>query len=168
MKKLFITILILTQLSAFAQDSTTTQITETERIVDKYVDQATEAMKGLATALEVPAEHVYDILVWQQLATGIATFIIWGILVIALIIMINSAIKAWKNHHKEAKESGDRYFDLGDSSSGVIALILTIVSAFLGIIMLVFIPIEFSEAIVKILNPEYGAIKEIMDLIKRQ
>lgn len=149
MKKLFTVILILTQLSVFSQDTTATQISDVERVVDKYVDKTAEALKGLAEALEVPAEHIYGVLITQQYVIAwswIAAFI-FGIFLLAVMgIYIYMGIKR-------------NWDEVGIVFPAVIIGFIAIVFLSVGIA-------HASQILGGFTNPEYGAIKEISNLIK--
>lgn len=166
MKKIFTVILILTQLSVFAQDSTT-QISDVERVVDKYVDKTTEAIKGLAKALQVPAERVYGVIIkqqnikaWSALATPISIIL----LMIFLLILGNYFNKShWK--HFEKSEYNDRAsWDLDDSFEGIAQIFAFVIAAFLLLSLL--LATDVLTITQGFMNPEYGAIKEISNLIK--
>lgn len=149
MKKLFTVILILTQLSVFAEDTTTTQISDVERVVDKYVDKTTEALKGLAEALQVPADHVYNVLISQQKLISISYILLFFLGLIGLFTTTKIVRYMIKKDYEDAG-----YVIVG-IVGGVIFLIITIIG------------IGHTEIILTgFINPEYGAIKEISNLIK--
>lgn len=148
MKKLFFIVLMLTQMQVFAQDSITTQITETERIIDKYSDKATEAIKGLAIALEVPAKHVYKILIKQQLIYSIGWILVFVVGITASFFLIKFVKYAIEQNWDETA---------------------IIMSVFLGggcVALMIASIMNFDVILTGIINPEYGAIQEISKLIK--
>lgn len=149
MKKIFTVILILTQLSVFAQDSTTVQISDVERVVDKYVDKTTEAIKGLAKALQVPADHVYSVLMKQQYIKSI-TWIATGGISLGVIMMILFL-----------GYLGTKY-DWDES----MMVIIVVLGCFIFAIPLFISITQLDVILTGFYNPEYGAIKEISNLIK--
>lgn len=149
MKNIFIITLILTQLSVFAQDSTTAKISEVERVVDKYVDQTTEALKGFAEALQVPAEHVYSVLMKQQYVKAI-TWIATGGISLCVIMMVLFFGYIGTKHEWD---------DIVVGLVVVLGCVLFAIPLFISISQLDVILTGFY-------NPEYGAIKEISNLIK--
>ena len=124
-------------------------ITEAERIVDKYGGKISGAISSLADALKVSAEHVYMVLVRQQVAEGISV-------VLLLVVFIIIAIMFSRNFNKAD------YKDSQGNRHATMSIILGICTAVLGVILIFILP----EAIIKLINPEYGAIKEIFELVK--
>lgn len=149
MKKLILLItLTAMSIGSYAQDE---QITEAERIVDKYTGKAGDAIKELATALEQPAEHVYAILVRQSLSEGIL-FTIGGVVLLIAgfwIIKLSMSVNKVKDSYRDMVYPDYKYVL---SVSGSLILVLSF-------IILIASPL-------RILNPEYYAIKEIMDVFK--
>ena len=115
---------------------------------EKIYEKATEYIETLASSLGVAAEHVYGILVRQQVAEGVTTLIMFGVIYLILgIILVVSAKKS------------DFTYDCLANYIAVIAVILMVFAAVIGLLTL-------GGAIMKVMNPEYYAIKEIMDVIK--
>lgn len=106
---------------------------------------------GLATALKVTAEHVYTILVKQQVVNSII-YLILGI--ISIIFIIN-----WIKKYK----SNEEWEDYGNPTAlGVVRITQIII----GFILLVISLLNIDIIITGLINPEYGAIKEILNFIK--
>lgn len=163
MKKIiFLSIICLYSVRIFAVDSTlvaTTKVSsEVNAIMNNVFDQTTEAVKQISDALKVPAEHVYSVLVKQQTVKSI------GLLVIPFFFIVFTI--AFYRFHKygmspSKKYKGrDVYYENGDYcafpiTSGIIALLLLIAT-------ISFIP----NIIQGFINPEYGAIKEILNILK--
>jgi hypothetical protein len=103
-----------------------------------------DAMAKLANGIGVAAEHLYIVLVKQQLIDGIVTAI--G----CLIGMIVLGIFVWKVSKYLIKSNQSEY----------IALMLFPAAGFILCMIFFFIGIKH------IINPEYYAIHEIMDTIK--
>lgn len=130
-----------------AVDNTTEIVNKSTKEVNATVVYFTEKLEELAKSLKVPAEHVYQILVKQQIVQAYTSlFAFFGLLLFCLIITY-FFIKA------------DGFED--DSFINISGFILILIS---GILVLTcganFIFNGFSG----IINPEYGAIKEIMSL----
>ncbi len=145
MKKIvFLTVMLILSIAAYAQDSISKDIpiSETERIIDKYLDKTGEALSNLAQTLKVPAGHVYEVLVRQQIAQGISITLGAILISVLLIIVVRSGIKNdW------------------DDEWQIPATIA------LCILWLIIICTTIFMAIPSMINPEYGAMKEIMDLL---
>jgi len=129
----------------------TAVVSETERIIDKYSSKVTEVIKGLATALEVPAEFVYEVLVKQQLVNSITYTIVILLLLITPLLYIKSYYK-WVD--KNDKDSGILWF---------LWVISTIIPLIAGSIMFL---TDIGSIVMGFVNPDYGAIKDIIEVIK--
>lgn len=138
--------------SLFA-DTTKQAIPDSTKVtmVTIYND-AKEAMKGLGAALKVGSEHVYEVLIKQQVANAI----IWTILgLIPLICLLVFAKSTWK----WAEENYD-------DSSGFTGFVgFVIIGTLLVLSIIGFCHID--DIITGFVNPEYGALKEIMEFIKK-
>ena len=131
------------------EDSTSIQTSDIERVVDKYMDKTSEALKGLAEALQVPADHVYGILIKQQLLLSVSWMIFFlfgiaGIFTVTRIILFM------------VKQDYDEFaMVLTGVLGGAASLIVTIVGL-----------VHTEVILTGFINPEYGAIKEISNIIK--
>ena len=81
--------------AAYSQEKET-PITETERIVDKYIDKTGEILSNLAEQLKVPAEHVYGVLVKQQKINGLTGIIAFVMGVFIFIISFITDKEDWE------------------------------------------------------------------------
>lgn len=151
MKKILLFVVsMLISVIVFCQEST--KITETERIVDKYADKFGDAIKQMAVALKTPVEHVYEVLVRQQVVNS---FISIGYLVLLVIC----AVLIWKCYIK----GNEMYSESGDDCFVVIAVIASVLW---GVFVIVFFASgSFGDIFQGFVNPEYGAIRDIMELI---
>ena len=164
MKKSILIVMFLMVIGfTYAQESKEVSISETERIIDKYLDKTSDALESLATVLKIPTDHVYKILVRQQVIKSISILVslILGLSISLLSIKFAYVDYNRKNmmHNKKYDNEDDyKYYDLDDSwwilviiSGGIIA-----VGCILGLI-------GASHTIISgIINPEYGAMQEIM------
>jgi len=126
-----------------------TNITETERIVDKYTDKISGAIESLAETLKVPAEFVFETLIRVNFIQGISYLIIIIFTLICAIISINKGANIYK------KEKGEGLHE-PYIAIGCIALLACVISFGLGgatIVSMIFVP-------------EYHAIMEIKGFIK--
>jgi len=128
-----------------------------------------EGLKGLAGALKVGTEHVYEILVKQQ---TIDAYLFLIILIPSLLLLIFSIIKllnlGWRDntyYESNWKDYGGykAFLKTQYSSKNTIFIILTICS-----FILTLVGISNLDTIISgLLNPEYGAIKDIMNFINK-
>ncbi len=110
MKKIvfFISLIVIT-IAAPAQTAAPDQpISETERIVDKYLDRAEDAISALAEKLSVPAEHVYSVLVKQQVIKSVSTLFLIVFLIIISILAIWLPYKDWEKSNMRYAAGHDR------------------------------------------------------------
>lgn len=168
MKKLLTILLFFSCVICKAQDSVMTNIPDTAKLtLSKVYSDVKSGIQGLAQALKVPANHVYSILVKQQTSNAIAYLTLILIFVIFSIVTYRLSRANYKAHLKYCKESqGDDDPDIGDSSFSVVAVILSIISGITFITSVVQITCYYNQIIIGFINPEYGAIKEIMSFIK--
>lgn len=131
------------------QNSTSIQISDVERVVDKYVDKTAEALRGLADALKVPADHVYSVLIKQQYVKSISWIATGGISLFVIIMVLFYG-----------------YLGIKYEWDGVVVGII-VGAGFILFGIPLFISISQLDVILTgFYNPEYGAIKEISNLIK--
>jgi hypothetical protein len=127
-----------------------------------------EVISGMAAALKVGSEHVYKVLVKQQVVYALIyliTFIFFGILF--TISAFNLSKLGWSDisyYESDWKNRGgyDAYLKNSFSAKNFIFIIT-------GLVGLIGFIIGFSNIDVIItgfLNPEYGAIKEIIKFIR--
>jgi uncharacterized membrane protein YuzA (DUF378 family) len=141
-----------------AIDSTKAAVKEGIGVVDTssnfkmvYTD-IKDGISALASGLKVGAEHVYEILVKQQIVNAI-TLLIVGI--IGLILMLNFIKK-----YKDPKEHW------GDDDEPTGLGILRTLQLLLALILFALFIFSIDEVIMGFVNPEYGAIETIIDIVK--
>ena len=170
MKKIvfFISLIIIT-MAVSAQTATPDQpISETERIVDKYLDRAEDAISALAEKLSVPAEHVYEVLLRQQMVEAVAITIVLVLMAISSYLLISIPYKDWRrvniayNKKNDITRENYNYYDLSDSwwvwpvGIGIV----------LGVITVIAILSAIGPVATGFINPEYGAVQEILKVIQ--
>lgn len=104
-------------------------------------------LTALGSSLKVGSEHVYEVLIKQQLSNSITGLLMLLLSIICLIIII-----------KITKKAINKNKDLG---------MVTVV--FIGIPTMIFLVYELwhmNDIVTGFINPEYGAIKEILEVIK--
>lgn len=124
-------------------------------------EKAFEYIDAIAANLGVAAEHVYGALLKQAMVSGLRS-VVYIIICLAVSYVI---IKMLKRIYSDVKEGEDGIFvdSYGVSLGGVFALIFGGVAI---VIMFFVIMTEISNATTALLNPEYWALKEILDTIK--
>lgn len=117
------------------------------------MDKAMAYIDKLAAKLGVAAEHVYGVLVKQAVANGITDVII-GLVVTTILIAVFSA--------------GKKAFVKSNVSVGWDFLDWSMLTVFVGLVMVIGFGFGLSiltDGIKAVINPEYYAIKEILDTI---
>lgn len=116
-----------------------------------------EGITSLALALKVPAEHVYQVLIKQQIVKAWMGILVAVFMFLLIFICIKFAfnIEDWDN--------GTVFEGKSPASLG-----LFIAFAFISLVFLTtfFAGDSFSNILQGFVNPEYGAIKDIMSFIK--
>lgn len=171
----FVVILIVSITALFAQTTVeepkATAGDQISEVVTTLFDKTTEAVQSMAEALKVPAEHVYTILVRQQVIQ--ATYLLCTTLLCLFIglFLVQFSIGRYRKEclRRNIKEYGNdtnKYrnypVDMEDDwwlTGAIIGVIISIVS----LIVLVCVS---GSVFTGFFNPEYGAIQDIMNLIK--
>ena len=145
MKKVLIALFLLISISVVAQNNPTEPLPtvgdQTVQVVNAVFDKTTEAIQQLADALSVPAEHVYKVLVRQQVITGVSLIIGTFVFIIVFILLF-------------------RYGNKTDWEYDAVAVSCILI----GLLLSVLISVTIFGGIPKLLNPEYGAIKDIISV----
>jgi hypothetical protein len=148
MKKLFVIIMLV--IVATIYSNATEVVTDSTQVTfSKVYNDVKEGLSGLATALKAPAEHVYTILVKQQLVNSVSLLIIC-----LLLISPSFTCKFWLKQCKNDPYNVGWEFGL---------VIIGVIIPLIGIIILA---AGMPEIIMGLFNPEYGAIKDIMNFIR--
>jgi hypothetical protein len=157
MKKLFIMAMLLLTVTLPAQTGTNESVPEVLSLSEQIYSDVKESLKGLGEALEVGASHVYTFLVKQQMIIAV-TYSLFG--VIGLIFAMN-----WFKAYNNVKEIWFLQVEYESDNPTGIMIIRTAQIAF-SIIMIVAFIVNLNVVITGFFNPEYGAMKEILTLIK--
>jgi hypothetical protein len=107
---------------------------------------------ALAASLKVGAEHVYEVLVKQQIVYSI----IWTIVLIIGIVFIS----IWLYRYKDDKEE---WTDGDPTALGVFRTM----QVFLGILLFMIGIMNIDTIITGFINPEYGALKDVIDMVQK-
>lgn len=132
--------LLLVFVNVSAQDTVKVD-PQTQLTLNRVYEDVKEGIAGLATALKAPAEHVYEILVRQQVVYA------WSSLALT-IVGIALALLGFYAWSKDWEDFG---------------IFLTIIGTITCLCGLIFF---FAMGIGGFINPEYGAIKDIIHFVK--
>lgn len=168
MRKLLFLSLILLSFSVFAEDSTLKAIEDTSQVTfSKVYNDVKVGINAVASALKVGAEHVYEVLVKQQVVNAISELLLVIILFIVIIVGYRLTRVTYKAHLKEYEDrSGSKNADLGDTAKGPVTVILGIITGVCFIFALANLLVCYNSIVTGFVNPEYFALKEIMSWIK--
>ena len=124
-------------------------------------EKAFEYIDAIAANLGVAAEHVYGAVLKQAMVSGLRS-VVYIIICLAVSYAI---IKVLKRVYSDVKEDEEGLFvdSYGVTLGGVFALIFGGIAL---VIMFFVIMADISNASTALLNPEYWALKEILDTIK--
>ena len=111
--------------------------------IKQYIDE-------LAQSLGVAADHVYGLLVKQQIADGIVTIIAFIATGAVLVTVFYIAVK--REDFRKSELTVTWFIGI---ASGMILFVTLLAGA-----------VEITGAVKQLINPEYYAIKEIMDVFK--
>lgn len=147
MKKLLIlSIFLISGMNVFAQNKQdTTKIT-----VREVYNDAKQVLSELGNALKVGSEHVYEVLVKQQLVSSITNVILYLLIIPTILLSIYFTKKT----------------DFDDEKTIPIFVIAVLLGA-CSIILIIKFVVSLDGTITGFVNPEYGAINQIMELIKK-
>jgi len=135
-------------------ESVLKQISDSSMLTFKQVyTDVKSVLVALGESLKVGSEHVYEILVKQQIVDSIV-YLIFGLISLYLII---SFIKKYKSDEEWTIDNGETFTVIG---------IIRTFQIGVGFIMFITLLFNIDTIITGFINPEYGAIKEILDIIK--
>ena len=136
-------------ISGFAKEIEVSLPDTTSVTFTQVYNDVKEGITDLAIALKIPAEHVYGVLVKQQIINSIihSLFPLGALILICLFIILYR-----RGTKKEWEDNKDKAWSI---ITGIFLLIFIIAS----IAALSYIVQGFA-------NPEYGAIKEIITFVK--
>lgn len=143
------------------------------------MEQAMNMVEQLAVKLGVAAEHLWTILVRQQYAEGVIDIILAALCVIILITTIVYAPKLtehmsneYKRLAEDRKINGTGYLGSKHTPSceedryNSLRKNIPAIAVTVGCLSLIFIIMFIVSGVQQIINPEYFALKEILDCIK--
>lgn len=133
----------------YSQTKETTKIDSTQLNAMQVYSDIKAGLTGLAAGLKTTTEHVYPIIVKQQRINAIG-YCFFPILLIIALVSIFLVIK-----------NRDELFDYDDTYSYVIIILSGI-----GVLLLIFCMCVFNSIFTGFFNPEYGAIQDIVNLVK--
>lgn len=132
---------------------------------EKTFEKVTEYIDAIAAKLGVAAEHVYGLMVKQQVAEGVSFLVVSFIVLTASVIAISKVLK--KGFEYEIKQSvyGNDRREWAETPSNIVKFIVLLVAGIALFASGMGLAINGSESVMQIINPEYYAIKEILEAL---
>ena len=155
MKYIFLTLLSVISITVFSQDKDPLHLFDSTRksaTFDSVYKDVKGALAGMADGLKTTADHVYSVLVFQQRINAFLWILLTGFNIIPFIYFV----KSLKSKYAKRDAHGDL------NKEGVIMLLLGIVSFGWMAVNLMHLDVIVGG----LLNPEYGALHEILDSVK--
>ena len=150
---------------AQAQDSTLVTNTNAEKLIDKYSAKIEASIVSLAGALKQPAEHVYKVIVKQQV------IISYELLIVLLLSILFGLIALFFSRESQWKDSG--YYDERDPKSTYwrgyawnTKATFTLIFGVLSLLLLLISLLTMNRLFLGFFNPEYGAMQDIAKFFK--
>lgn len=135
---------------------TNVQAQESDTLKTTIYKDVKSAITQLADALKVGAEHVYGVLVTQQVVESITTVIVYIICLSFSIFLFWNGSRLLKLQEERGKS------DINDDTIGW----NFIPGVLLSFCLLIYFFFTINSTVTGFVNPEYGAIQEIMNLIR--
>ena len=151
-----------TVLKTESNDSVKTVVTDSATLTMLRVYEDTKAgIYGLASALKAPVEHVYEVLVKQQVIYSFSYLLIdLFLLAIALFLLIK-----FGDNLKRTRNPDDNWY--GNEIAERFELIgILMFGGLFSIISIITIISTLSAIITGFFNPEYGALQDVVNFIK--
>jgi hypothetical protein len=114
---------------------------------------------ALAASLKVGAEHVYEVLVKQQIVYSI----IWTIVLIIGIVFISIWLYRYKDDKEMWEKESNSHYTKDPTGLGVFRSM----QVFCGILLFIFGILNIDTIITGFINPEYGALKDVIDMVQK-
>lgn len=118
-------------------------------------DKLTQLLEQLAAKLGTTAEYLWKVLIAQGRISATTSLIV-------LILTVLYSVLVWKTHMRFLKPTKD-YDSLYDENEGFIPIMAVMTGAL--IIMAIWSLSDISNIINGYFNPEYWALKEVLDLL---
>lgn len=126
--------------------------TDAEKLVDKYSKEFSAAIESLAESLEKPASHVYNVLITQKTVEA------YSYLTLIFILVITTTILYLILRKFEKKETSITNNNIIGTTVAFMLIAIIVAGIVTGV--------TIDNIIMGLFNPEYGAIKDIFELVK--
>ncbi len=170
MKKLVLMIFLIGSMFMInAQDSTYVTNSNVEKLVDKYSSKIEAAVISLSESLQQPAEHVYIVLIRQQYvkaSIGLSYYLLTIIFAFILYhVFERSRWKETSGYYTQDWKSREVYDEHEKTETYNRYSTLTLFIGAITIILFIGAAVNTSNILQGFINPEYGALQDIFELI---
>jgi len=149
---ILVLILSVSSLLATSQDTLKVPIPDSTALTaGKVYNDVKAGLSGLSQSLKVGAEYVFTIMVKQQVVEAISCLIL---LVLALFLIVN-----WFYAYK----STERWYNSDDPT---LIGVVRVFQLFFGTVMVLISLFNIDTIVMGFINPEYGAVKDIIEFVK--
>ena len=138
-------------------------MSDSTNVAVQVVDEVSEKLEMLAEALKVPAEHVYAVLVKQAQISG---FRAAGCAAAAAVYLLFFGLYLLPRMVRDLKAAMSKRVGYGAHQDEGLPVVVIICSSVFAIVALISMIVNGYDCIGLILNPEYYAIREILDVLK--
>lgn len=128
---------------------------DTSSLYKTIYNDVKTGLTGLASGLKVGVEHVYAVLVKQQVVKSIAELVAWFLIPLLLTVLAIYIAFKFKWFSENVLDNTEGFSAFG----GVVLIAIPLLICVLG-------P-SWQTIITGFVNPEYGAIQDIMNFIKK-
>ena len=130
-------------------------IQETQEFSQQIQERVVAFIDTLAASLGVAAEHVYTVLNQQMVLEGYAAFVT----IVSLIIMGGIMLRMGVGFHKVNEAKSERTVTTREDATAFFTTFLGVLILVIGFVLLLTVG---PTAVLKITNPEYYVIKELL------
>jgi len=164
--KYLIIIIVFFSLNLNAKDNTLTKVDTAKVSWNRVYKDAKDGVKAIASGLKVGVEKVWIILTKQQIVKSIINTVIYIVMIIFLVIFFNMSKKRYKLAIIKLQDKSHSYRDSFDETAeGATCIIFGVMCGILLIFFSAFFIISIDTTITGLINPEYGAIKDVISFI---
>lgn len=158
---LIVTVILAMVNFAFAAEADSVKTDNTELKTKIYQD-VKSAVESIAESLKIGTEHVYEVLVAQQLVDSLTNIILYVFFMIVVICgtQLTAKLFAKGRATSEKYDESERW-----ATFGVMSAVCTVIVI---IIWLLHFAATINDTVTGFVNPEYGAIHQVIELITRK
>jgi phosphatidylglycerophosphate synthase len=120
-------------------------------------DNAVALLDKIADKLGVTAQYLWSVMLKQAPVYITTTLIEYAILLVVIVLVL-----------RFRKTIGKWMFEVGDAGDGLVAMFGSLIIVISGVIWLLVALFSFHHLITAIFNPEYWALEQLLDVLKKK